>query len=536
MSFSLSARLTPAQQRQSLVLGLLSLLLFVIGNYQQTVIGFDSRFVMFAQEMLRHGPSFFPTTYGEPYADYLATSTFFSYLLSLPFGHVSSLTAWLPTSIASAIIVTLMYRLLAPYSQQWALASIALMLLSVTFVSETRAVSLDQMLAAVAFTVFYLAYACDHFGAPRRLGLLFALVLLGFAIRGPIGLVVPTGMLCSYYLLSGQYRRMFGFGVVALILLALCIGLLLWLADLSGGAGFVQDVIRMQVTGRIDGREGSSGVFYYFSSSLGNYALAYPLAIVVLAAVLAVGRAERGPALRLMTYCAVAGLIVMIGLSIPMAKKARYMLSMLPMAAVVAGYPFCVARGRLFAGIRAVIQGLWLVLPGLLIGGLLVARHRFPEQLPSSGGILAVLMVLQVAAVALLFRARWRVVGLACTAVLSVWSAYILVVEPVERALYDTRQFSLAVHQVVQDDPAPLVLYGMGKDAKAIKFMVNVNADLRPLFIDAPEQLVDVKRPAYVFISKSDLGSMPPAVAASLVPVTSGRFDKDDYQLLRLAP
>src|SRR5690606_6719814 len=141
-------------RRQSLWLGLLALGLFSAGVYQQAAIGFDSRFVLFAEEMLRHGPSVFPTTYGQPYADYSALSTLFIWVLSLPFGQVNSLSAWLPSAIAGAVIVTLMYRLLAPYSPRWALLSIALMLLTNTFVTETRAVSQDLMLAAVAFAVF----------------------------------------------------------------------------------------------------------------------------------------------------------------------------------------------------------------------------------------------------------------------------------------------------------------------------------------------------------------------------------------------
>ncbi|WP_249673627.1 glycosyltransferase family 39 protein [Pseudomonas abieticivorans] len=536
MSSSLSARPTPAQLRQSLLLGALALVLFVIGNYQQSVIGFDSRFVMFAQEMLRHGPSFFPTTYGEPYADYSATSTLFSYLLSLPFGQVTSLTAWLPTSIASAVIVTLMYRLLAPFSTRWALASVALLLLSVTFISETRAVSLDQMLAAVAFAVFYLGYAHDHFGAPRRLAGLFALLLLGFAIRGPIGLVVPTGMLCSYYLLSGQYRRLFAFGFAALALLGICIGLLLWLAQLSGGAAFVQDVIRMQVTGRIDGSEGSSSVVYYFTSSLGNYAMAYPLAILAGLAVVLNRAQPRGPALRLLGFCAAAGLIVMVGLSIPMAKKARYMLPMLPMAAIIAAYPFQGAQGRVFAGLRALIHLIWLLLPALSIGGVLYAHKRFPELVPPPAGLLGLLAALQLIAVAALVKPGMRVVGPAACAVLATWASYIMVLEPAERGMYDTRQFSQAVYRQVRQAPAPLVLYGMGKDAKAIKFMVNIDADLRPVFSDAPDQLAAQAGPAYVMMSDSDLRKLPPATAALLAPVLSGMFDKDGYQLLRLAP
>lgn len=68
----------------SLGLGLLALLLFCAGAGQVTVIGFDSRFVLFAKEMLRHGPGFFPTTYGQPYADYSSASTLLIDLFAWP--------------------------------------------------------------------------------------------------------------------------------------------------------------------------------------------------------------------------------------------------------------------------------------------------------------------------------------------------------------------------------------------------------------------------------------------------------------------
>jgi hypothetical protein len=87
---------SPVIRRQSLIAGLLALLLFIAGVYAQAPIGFDSRFVLFAQEMLRNGPTVFPTSYGQPYADYSSLSTLFIWLLSLALGAVNSLTAWLP--------------------------------------------------------------------------------------------------------------------------------------------------------------------------------------------------------------------------------------------------------------------------------------------------------------------------------------------------------------------------------------------------------------------------------------------------------
>ncbi|MGE8065797.1 ArnT family glycosyltransferase [Pseudomonas sp. NPDC089569] len=523
--------MTPGIRQQSLGLGLLALVLFSAGVYQQAAIGFDSRFVLFAQEMLRHGLSFFPTTYGEPYADYSALSTVFIWLLSLPFGQVNSLSAWLPSAIAATVIVTLMYRLLAPYSKRWALLSIALMLLTNTFVTETRAVSLDLMLAAVAFAVFYLGYVADHFDKPRRLGLIFALLVLGFGIRGPMGLVVPTAMLCSYYLLNRQWHRFFTFGVLATIVLAACIGVLLWLAHTSGGPAFVQDVIRMQFTGRMDGSEGANDVLYYFTSSVGNYALAYPLAILALIATCMSAR-QAGPSLRLVQYCVAAALIVMIGLSIPLAKKARYMLPMLPMAAIIAAYPFAVAQGRVFGWLRGVMQGLWLVIPALLIVALLVARRHFPQELHSLAPTLIILGVVQAIALALLMKPHWRAQGLAACAVVGLWSFYALTVEPLERRLYDTRNFSETTYAMIQKDPAPLVMYDMTKDGKGIKFMVNIGHDLQPLFIPSVAGLEGLQGPLWLMMDEKAYQGLQGTPFGELKPVLSGSFDKNDVVLL----
>lgn len=526
--------MSPHVRQQSLWIGLLALLLFSAGVYQQAPIGFDSRFVLFAQEMLRHGPTVFPTTYGQPYADYSAVSTLFIWLLSLPFGEVNSLSAWLPSAIAGTVIVTLMFRLLAPYSPRWALLSIALLLMTNTFITETRAVSQDLMLAAVAFAVFYLGYAADHFAAKRRWWLVFALLLLGFGIRGPIGLVVPTGMLCSYFLINRQWQRLFAFGLSAALLLAMCVGALLWLAESSGGPVFMQDVVRMQFMGRMDGSEGVSGALYYFTSSLGNYALAYPLALLVLAVVWLTTPRPAGPTLRLLQYCTAAALIVMVGLSVPQAKKARYLLPMLPMAAIVAAYPFQVAQGRAFAWLRGLMQGLWLAMPALLIGGLWVAARRYPEQPIHLAPALIVLGALQLFALAALFKPRWRELTLASCAVLALWSVYILVFEPVERWLYDTQTFSRAAFAMVQKEPAPLVLHGMGKDAKAIKFMVNVGQDLQPVFTESIQELESVGQPAWVMMDQSDYDGLRGTVLGDMPPLLKGRFDNNDYVLIYL--
>ncbi|WP_152226635.1 glycosyltransferase family 39 protein [Pseudomonas sp. SCB32] len=519
--------------RQALYVALAALVLFLLGAHGSSVVGFDSRFVLFAKEMLRHGSGFFPTTYGEPYPDYPATSTFLTYLLSLPLGRVDLFTAWLPTALAAAATVGLTYRLVAPLSRRWALLSVAMLLLTATFLSETRAVSLDLQVAAVGMLAFFFAVHAERYSSLGLLARLLPLMLVGFALRGPLGLVVPAGMVCSQLLLDRQWRRLLGFSLCALLILVACTVLLLAMARAVGGEVFAVDVLHMQVTGRLDGSAGASGVLYYFNSSLGNYALAFPLAVPALALL---WRRRGDPAARLVIGCALAALVVMVGLSVPQAKKARYILAMAPLAAIVATYPFYVSDRRLAVVLQRVLQGLWLVLPALMLLGIGLGWRRYPQALQALGLqvwlCVGGLVVLQLFSLFRLLRQERRAELIALSAVLALWGGYILVVEPVERQLYDSREFSLQVDATVAGNPAPLVLYSMGRDARAIKFMVNLDHDMQPLFAEQPAQLAAIQGPYYLMLDEKRATSLKAAYPALGAPVLAGNFDNDRYCLL----
>ncbi|MFR0690981.1 ArnT family glycosyltransferase [Enterobacterales bacterium AE_CKDN230030158-1A_HGKHYDSX7] len=510
---------------------LAAFLLFLLGVQGDAFVGFDSRFVLFAREMLRHGPGAFPTTYGMPYPDYPATSTLLIYLASLPLGRVTEFTAWLPTAVAAAICVGVTFRLVAPFSRTWALVSVAMLLLSVTFVSETRAVSLDLMVAATGMLAFYVAFQAERYDLPGLLLRLLPLLWIGFALRGPLGLVVPAGMVCSQLLLDRRWKPLFVFGASALALLILCAVGLIALARAAGGETFVADVLRMQVIGRLDGSAGSSDALYYFRSSLGNYALAFPLALPALALL---WRRRGEPAFRLVAGCALAALVVMAGLSVPEAKKARYIIAMAPLAAIVAGYPFMVAGSRLAQVLRGLLQVIWLALPILLLAGLWLAWKRYPQELAALGWRLPACIV--VLAALLVFAAlRWRrPAALALGAALALWASYILVFEPVEHRLYDSQAFSRELARQLDAQPAPLALYGMAPDARAIKLMVNLDRDLQPQFLDRPEQLAALHGPHYLMIQARDAQRIAASLPEAAQQLFEGRFDNDAYRLLRL--
>ncbi|WP_371364277.1 ArnT family glycosyltransferase [Pseudomonas sp. QL9] len=530
------ARLSPVAR--ACLLGTFALLLFCVQAKGREVIGFDSRFVLFAQEMLRHGPSFFPMTYGEAYPDYPGTSTLFIYLLSLPFGRVDSLAAWLPSALASAAVVALVYRLLEPISVRWALLSVALLLLTATFVSETRAVSLDQMISALALGAFYLAYRDRERPLPRLLGWLGVLMLVGFLIRGPLGLVIPAGVVCACWVAAGEWRRLLAFAPLAAGLLLVCCLVLLAVADLSDGAAFAHSVLQMEVVGRLDGSAGANSPLYYFLSAPGNYAIAFPLALPALALLFGKGgRTEEQGTRVLLRACALAALVVMIGLSLPQAKKARYILAMAPYAAIIAAYPFHVVGSRLASILRIVLQSLWFALPGLLSLALLFAWRHSPQLADYHHAMhraLALLLLFQGLALWALAKPRQRALALAGCAVLSLWAAYIVAFEPIERGLYGTREFTLAADAAISAKPAPVAFVGLGKDAKAIKYLVNLDHDLQPRFVDQDSQLAGLQGPLYLVMDAAHERALAATPLAGLRPVVAADFDHDPYVLLYL--
>ena len=115
---------------------------------------------------------------------------------------------------------------------------------------------------------------------------------------------------------------------------------------------------------------------------------------------------------------------------------------------------------------------------------------------------------------------------------MALWASFILLFEPVERDLYDTRTFTENAMRMIDQTPAPLVLHGMGKDAKAIKFMVNLNRDLMPVFTQSAVELQNVGKPVWVVMDRKDYVQLQGTPAGDSAPTLSGRFDKNDYVLL----
>ena len=145
-----------------------SLFLFTWGVSSQEVIGFESRFYMFALEMWRHGISWFPTTYGDLYPDYLGTSTWLICISAMFVGGMNKLAAVLPTAIAAAITVVLTYMIGALRFKRFGYYAVLFLLMTVMFVKSGRTISLDVYSALITTACFYIVYSADILDKQER--------------------------------------------------------------------------------------------------------------------------------------------------------------------------------------------------------------------------------------------------------------------------------------------------------------------------------------------------------------------------------
>jgi 4-amino-4-deoxy-L-arabinose transferase-like glycosyltransferase len=475
--------------------GVVCLLLFIAGTWDQGYIGFETRFALFAREMFANGPSWFPTTFGQPYPDYPAMSTFLIYLVALPLGEVNKFATVLPTAISSAITVLLAYRIMRHYDKEWAFYCVVILLLTNTFATEARAISLDQSIATISIVLFYLVWRSETFGEGTIPWLIWPLLLLGFSIRGPLGIVIPSVGIAVFYLFQLQWKKLVVYGIASLAILVASWLLLLQLAKVAGGEVFMAEVIRMEIGGRLS--SGASPEFSaYFKSAFGNYALAYPFAVIGYFALLY--RLFSQPSslsddrTRLVIFMGVWALVIMLGMSFPDTKKSRYLLSMTFPLSVVASY-FMARNGTgVFAFLRRLYSGIILALPGLLAIALPFAAAKAADRgidlanLPVNT-VIIILVALQIIAIA------WALIGWQqntslraelSMSVLAFWLVLITILEPAERQARDATSFVSRVEAIRQEQHLPLAFYQEKADVMGKVYAVNAEQLLTPAFID----------------------------------------------------
>ncbi|OLF55790.1 ArnT family glycosyltransferase [Pseudomonas chlororaphis] len=530
---------------------LLALFLFTFGIWDQPAQGFDGRWWLFLQEMFRHGASLFPTTYGEPYPDYPSTATWFSYGFAQLFGAPNQLANILPTALASAGVLALLYRLLAPFDRHWALLAVLLTALTTQLLEKSRSVCLDQMVSLLCLGCFYLLHSGERMGSKWRQYAIFPLFVVAFAIRGPLGLIEVCGVACVFWALGplrepGNGWRLLSkvlvHGAIGLFLLGACWWSLMQLAQFSGGEAFASQVYHMQVGGRLD--ESGEPFYFYFQLSLYRYFPVVPLALATLFVLRRLWPARHtDERVQLLVRLAACGLMILLGLSLPHFKRAYYILPMVPMFAAVAAYGLLNPRRWLF-GVQRFYLGLVALLPALCAVALLVCRHSWQKHgywpaisLPLT---IAVFFGLQVLALhgwqSLRGSPARRLVLLSLLALAAQWWLLVKVIEPAKDLQFDTRGFVTQVEQMRTENRGTLVFFNLGKDTWAVRYMMNLGRDEQPLFIgrDDRARLASLPRPAWVIVARKDRALLAGTPLEQATPVFEGRLNDNPCLVFEL--
>ncbi|WP_248752091.1 hypothetical protein [Pseudomonas sp. MWU15-20650] len=380
---------------------IITLLILAVLQYKPAVLNYTTRFVDFAEYMLQHGVTLFPIADDlQPYPDYTVLNTLLVYLVSLPFGRVSVLSMGFPFCVAAALMLVFIYKLGALHEKRWGAYGVVFALFTWSFLDGVNSLALDVYPALFTVMCFYLAYAAEVHQQRYRLLLVLAGLALGFAFRGPIGLIGPASVVASYYFLSKQWRMLVVFCLLAGVVLATGITVLAGAAYVQGGEAFLREVLIMQGLGRFSS-DHAPRYYFYFSAGLLTYGVT---AFIAVSVIFKKGKYffERSPhpATNMLLYLTGWVLVVIVLFTLPSSKKARYILSITPAISLLAAYIF-VDRRRLFARTRDTLLKFCLNLP---VGGLVMLLLAFiyslyavvplqPNYLGASMGLITLVAV-----------------------------------------------------------------------------------------------------------------------------------------------
>lgn len=519
--------------RDSLLILILGVVLFTCFLAPEFA-NFDARFALFAQEMLHNGPSFFPTLYHTPYPDYPAASTFLICLASLPFGRVTPFTAVLPTGVVSALVLVVTYQIGALRSRRRGLAAVLFALFTAEFLAMSRSVALDQYASLATALSFYLVYSSDCLRRRRRRVLLPVAWGVGFVFRGPVGLVIPAVVTCLYYLYNARFKPMLLVGVLAGGMFVLCFGGLLLAARAQGGTPFLRQVIEAQMTGRFGDR--GPGFAYYWYSTIISYAVTGPLAILIIVSRLQDVARKRTEEDTFLGLLALWVLIVLLVMSIPTAKKARYVMPIVPaLSLIAASLMMDASLEGLLLRIKRVFLGICVCLPLIAavgIGGLLVfaCLHR-PEW--RTCGLVSLSLLIALLATTWELGRNWRYIPHRDMCLLGVGVATFVVVHigvagPITYSLERTVPFVRQVEALQEKAPGTISFFRIGPDAEDVKFVANLSKPIEPQFVSSIETLWDTPGTHYAIAKEAMFCAMPSDKGRPVRLLARGRIGHRD--------
>lgn len=511
-------------------------LIFIFGlivftlNLSPEFIAFQTRFALFAQEMLHHGISWFPSTYQHPYPDYPVLPTILIYLLALITGKITPLVAILPTAITSALILVFIYRFGAIWKERWGIYAVLFALFTQYFVQESRSIALDQYISLVTIGCIYIIHSAKIYNLNKRLWLLPLILIGGFACRGPIGLIIPASVCGGYFLYLRQFKQLFYWVLTTVSLLLISMLALLTAAYLQAGTPFLHQVIFMQIVGRI--ATANKSYWYYLICGFTSYAISFPIAIITLIVLHKTIIKPQTKSQQSLGILACWLGIILIGMSIPAEKKVRYILAIVPAISLIAAYGYLnPTHNRNLYYLKKILYYFCKCFPYLALVLILVATvfAQTHNLHLTTNVITATIFIIILILSARRIKRHLKSLHLhdlltISLAVLTFLLLNIQILNPIQYQLETTLPFVTAFYELQKIQPAKLVFYALGPDAEDIKFAANLKQPPTPDFIHTQIQLKQYKANAYFITKAETFATLPPQLKSKLELLFQGKI------------
>jgi 4-amino-4-deoxy-L-arabinose transferase-like glycosyltransferase len=369
----------PRQRVLQVAVLLLILSLFVSPARRDLFVGDETKYGEVVREMRSSGAVFLPTLGGAPFTHKPPLHFWMIDLLTYPLGLYSTWAFVLPSIVAFAFLLWLMWRMGGPLAAYVCGTSLLVW-------GSAQTARMDVMFTA--FIALGLWQMWDGFSTRPR-ALLWCGVALGVAtlIKGPMAIVIGIVL---FLLESFRLKRRPRARDLQALLVMIAIPLLWFIpAVILGGRGYARDVVVKQTVGRAVASWVHQAPPWFYLERL-PLSL-FPWVFLAVAAAVALWRTQRF----LVNWI----LAVLIPYSLMSSKLDVYMMAMIPAVAllIAEGVRVGVRWGR-----AANIAAIAIVLIGAIVGG-----AKIPREFVSVGGVNALIVfTLVVSVIGLIVAAR----------------------------------------------------------------------------------------------------------------------------------
>lgn len=489
------------------------------------IIAIDIRFALIVEDMRYHGIQLFATVNNQPYADYLSPYVFLSYLTTFGGLWINMWSLSLPTILLASYVTAMTYKIGARVKPTIGVYSVAFVFLTFEYINICRQFSIDMPVAAATVTIIYL------FMTQNRKSILWIplCLFLAFVTRGPLGLIVCGGAFGGWLLLRMEWKRIFLWGFVGAVCSAICLGTMVFLIFQQGGQELWEIFMEWHVLKRL--KEGDN--LYFFTSAMGSFSLAYPIAAAVFVLnykKLAFWRKSDESETMLLRGLLGWALLPLIALSVPGGKHLRYMTAVIPALCLAAGYGATrLQEFKLNSMMLKLISWLErLIFPGLAI--VIIAFHIITKTINPDD---AALLIVPLLATAILIYSQHKygkrltnpIMRLAWIVAAATVLFNILVFTPWYAKNENSSRFVATVEAQRQ---GKLYFYNVGPDHKDLKYTLHLTLERRcgvrylfsyynhskmyPMF-GGPEILPDLPSGDIVVTEKRDVADLRKRIA-----------------------